>query len=237
MRAHIALGAALVLAAACLSACRTSPVARPGATPGTQGAAAPGAAGSGTRYAIDAGQSQVLVFAYRDGAMAHLGHNHVIAVRQLTGSVLLTPDRTQSSFQMDFPVEAMSVDEPTLRAAEGSDFQSTVDEAAIAGTRDHMLGESLLNSKQFPQIHLQSVQILDTAGDLSALTMLVVRTTTTQVKIPVTLQTSGDDLTASGEFDLTHAQLGLTPYSIALGALRVAERIHIRYRVSAHRQP
>ena len=34
--------------------------------------------------------------------------------------------------------------------------------------------------------------------------------------------------TASGEFDLTHAQLGLTPYSVALGALRVAETIHIR---------
>ena len=41
---------------------------------------------------------------------------------------------------MDFPVEDMSVDDAQLRAAQGADFQSTVDEAAIAGTRDHMLG-------------------------------------------------------------------------------------------------
>ena len=44
------------------------------------------------------------------------------------------------------------------------------------------------------------------------------------------------ELIASGEFDLTHAQLGLTPYSVALGALRVAERMHVRYRLVAQRE-
>ena len=44
---------------------------------------------------------------------------------------------------------------------------------------------------------------------------------------------SDDELTVSGEFDLTHSQLGLTPYSVALGALRVAERMHVRYRLVA----
>jgi hypothetical protein len=187
-------------------------------------------------YVIDGQRSLVLVLVYRDGTMAHLGHNHVIALRELHGSVVLAADRTQSSFQMDFPVEALSVDEPALRTAEGADFQSTVDEAAIAGTRDHMLGEALLNSKQFPRIALQSEQIVDNGGSLSALTTIVVRSTSAHAQIPLMLQMAGDDLMVSGEFDLTHAQLGLTPYSIALGALRVAERIHIRYRLSAHLQ-
>jgi hypothetical protein len=43
-------------------------------------------------------------------------------------------------------------------------------------------------------------------------------------------------LSASGEFDLTHAQLGLSPYSVALGAIRVAERMHVRYRLIARRE-
>jgi hypothetical protein len=51
----------------------------------------------------------------------------------------------------------------------------------------------------------------------------------------VALASTQDELTASGEFDLTHAQLGLTPYSVGLGALRVAETIHIRYRLLAQR--
>jgi len=50
------------------------------------------------------------------------------------------------------------------------------------------------------------------------------------------LQRSSDELTASGEFDLTHAELGLAPYSVALGALRVADRMHVRYRLVAQRE-
>jgi hypothetical protein len=42
-----------------------------------------------------------------------------------------------------------------------------------------------------------------------------------------------ESLTASGEFDLTHSQLGLTPYSVGLGAIRVAETMHVRFRVLA----
>jgi hypothetical protein len=234
MRLRAVLCVALVATGLSLSACRTSPGTRP---PPAQPSLTPGAATVGTRYTIDSQRSQVLVLVYRDGRLAHLGHNHVIAVRSLSGSVALGSDPTQASFQMDFPVEAMSVDEAALRSAAGADFASTVDEAAIAGTRDHMLGESLLNSAQFAQIHLQSEQIHNNAGSLSAMTTIVVRNTTAHAEVPVMLQTSGDDLTASGEFDLTHRQLGLTPYSVALGALRVAERIHIRYQLSAHRQP
>jgi hypothetical protein len=169
--------------------------------------------------------------------MAHLGHNHVIAVREVSGSVMLAADPRQTAFTMDFPVESMSVDDPALRASLGTDFQSTVDEAAVAGTRDHMLGVSLLNSKQYPTIHLQSLQVHNAADGLHALTAIAVRDTTSQADIPVSLQSSGEDLAVSGEFDLTHSQLGLTPYSVALGALRVAERMHVRYRLVAHLQP
>jgi polyisoprenoid-binding protein YceI len=236
MKRHVFREAALLIAGLSLSACHTPPGPKPAPGAVAQPGALPAAGIPGIQYAIDAQRSQVLVLVYRDGTMAHLGHNHVIAVRQLHGSVVMARDPTQSSFQMDFPVDAMSVDEAGLRSAEGPDFQTTVDEAAIAGTRNHMLGEALLNSKQFPQIHLASEQIRDNAGSVIAVATIVVRNTTAHAEIPVTLQTSGDELTVSGEFDLTHTQLGLTPYSVALGALRVAERIHIRYRLTAHRQ-
>lgn len=237
MRWQLPAATALLTAGLLLSACRTPSGPKPPvATTVQPSRGASSTTSSGVHYTIDAQQSQVVVLVYRDGKMAHLGHNHVIAIRQLSGQVVLAADPKQSSFQIDFPVDAMSVDEPAMRAAEGPDFQTTVDEAAIAGTRDHMLGESLLNSKQFAQIHLASEQIHDNEGSLSAVTAIVVRSTTAHAEIPVMLQNSGDDLTVSGEFDLTHAQLGLTPYSVALGALRVAERIHIKYRLSARRQ-
>jgi polyisoprenoid-binding protein YceI len=218
-----------------LSACRSSPGARVAPPPGTR----PGtttAPPTTTRYAIDSQRSEVLVLVYRDGRLAHLGHNHVIAVRNLTGAVNASSDPMQTSLQMDFPVDDLSVDDAQLRAAQGADFQSTVDEAAVAGTRDHMLGASLLDSKQYPQIHLQSEQVRSADDGWHILTRITVRDTTAQVEIPASLQRSDDELTVSGEFDLTHAQLGLTPYSVALGALKVAERMHVRYRLVAQRE-
>jgi polyisoprenoid-binding protein YceI len=233
---RVALCAFSVAAELALSSCVTRPGTRPPVKAGRPGVVSPAPAAT-VRYAIDSQRSQVLVLVYRDGPMAHLGHNHVIAVRELTGSVLMAGEPTQTTFAMDFAVEAMSVDDPTLRASLGPDFQSTVDEAAVAGTRDHMLGAALLNSKQYSRIHLQSLEIRKEADGLHALTSIVVRDVTAQAEIPVSLQNTGDDLMVSGEFDLTHRQLGLSPYSVALGALRVAERMHVQYRLVAHRQP
>jgi polyisoprenoid-binding protein YceI len=187
------------------------------------------------RYRIDADASEVLILIYRDGRMASLGHNHVVAVRQLTGEVVIAPDLTHSSWQLDFPVDALSVDEPQLRAAQGEDFQTRVDDVAIAGTRDHMLSTALLDAARFPIIHLQSEQVRAEADGMRMETRIVVRDHTAQLDLPLALQRTPDELIASGEFDLTHAELGLTPYSVALGALRVAERMHVRYRLVARR--
>jgi polyisoprenoid-binding protein YceI len=178
----------------------------------------------------------VRVLVYRDGPMGHLGHNHVIAVRSLSGTVALAGDVEQSRFELSFPVDGLSVDEASLRAEEGADFSTTLDEAAIAGTREHMLGIALLNATSYPTIHLQSQQLRQAADGVHITTAMTVRTVTAEVDVPVNnWHADGHELQISGEFDLTHAQLGLTPYSVALGALRVAERMHVRYRLVASR--
>jgi polyisoprenoid-binding protein YceI len=224
---------ALIVAVLCLGACRTVPNLHPPAAP-PPAVAAPAAAS--VRYRVDAARSEVLILVYRDGRLATLGHNHVLAVRELSGEIVVAADVTQSSWQLDFPVAALSVDEPQLRAAQGADFQTTVDAAAITGTRDHMLGPLLLDAAHYPAIHLQSEQVRSDADSLRVSTRIVVRDHAAEVELPVTLQTSPETLTASGEFDLTHAELGLTPYSVALGALRVADRMHVRYRLVAQRE-
>jgi len=242
--ARWALCASLIVAPLSLIACHSTPTARTPAkaaakqSSGTaNGTEAAGASAVRARYAIDAQRSEVLVLVYRDGPMGHLGHNHVIAVRSLSGSISIGSDPLQSSFTIDFPVDAMSVDEPQLRTREGPDFDTTLDEAAIAGTRDHMLGASLLNASSYPTIHLQSGGLRNATDGMHIMTDITVRTTTARVDVPVSGWHSDDrEFTVSGEFDLTHSQLGLTPYSVALGALRVAERMHVRYQLLAIRE-
>jgi hypothetical protein len=206
-------------------------------TPAEPTAGAAGAGGNGgERYVIDAQRSEVLVLVYRDGRMASLGHNHVIAVRQLSGLVVVASDLGQSRWALDFPVDALSVDEPQLRAAQGAEFQTTLGDAAIAGTREHMLGAALLDAASFPVIHLESEQVLTGVDGLRLSLSIVVRDHTARITVPVVLQRTAEELIASGEFDLTHAELGLTPYSVALGALRVADRMQVRYRLVARRE-
>jgi hypothetical protein len=230
----------LIAATLTLAACQSGTATRPPAT--TPSAAAAGVGdgvdrAAGERYVIDAQRSEVLVLVFRDGRMASLGHNHVIAVRQLSGVVVVASDLGQSRWRLDFPVDALSVDEPQLRAAQGEEFQSTLGDAAIAGTREHMLGAALLDAASFPVIHLESERILTADDGLRLAVRITVRDHAALINVPVMLERTADELIASGEFDLTHAELGLTPYSVALGALRVADRMQVRYRLVAWRDP
>ena len=184
-------------------------------------------------YRVDDQASQVLILVYRDGRMARLGHNHVLRVRQLSGEVVVPKEVANTTFTLEFPVAAMSIDETALRAGQGEDFKATVDPASIDGTRGHMLGEKLLDAAHFPVIRLQSGP-LSTDGDRwTASLSITVRDHVSTVLVPISLIIDPESLTASGEFDLTHTQLGLTPYSVGLGAIRVAETMHVRFRVLA----
>lgn len=228
----------VVLLTWCLSACAPWPGApRPAGsnTASSASIAAQTSAEQFERYGIDADRSEVLVLVYRDGPMAALGHNHVIAVRQLSGQLQVARDLAHGSFQLEFPVSALSVDEPQLRAAEGADFDSSITAAGIAGTRDHLLGPQLLDAEHYPLVQLQSNSMRTTASGLTLVTRVTVREHAAMIDVPASLKRMDDELQVSGEFDLTHTQLGLTPYSVALGALRVAEGMHVRYQLLARR--
>jgi len=127
----------------------------------------------------------------------------------------------------------MRVDEPAVRATLGDEFKAPVDSASVEGTRGHMLGDKLLNAVHFPVIRLASGPLRSEDNHWIVTLNISVRDHASAIDVPVTLSITREQLDASGEFDLTHAQLGLTPYSVGLGALRVAESIHIRFHVVA----
>ena len=56
-------------------------------------------------------------------------------------------------------------------------------------------------------------------------------------RIGKTTIVNGDKLTATGEFELTHAELGMKPFSVMLGALQVADKMKFAYRIEAEASP
>jgi hypothetical protein len=227
--AAVVIGTLLLLAA-----CRTPPAPENQREPtgSTVTAVVPGS----VLYSVDSAASQVLVLVYREGPMAALGHNHVMNLRGLTGSVQLHEVTERSRFALQFAPTDIAVDEPALRATAGADFVGNVNDAAREGTRNNMLGEKLLQAAGFPRITLNADRV-DVAADgsLVVTTRINVRGQNYHIRVPLRLQRGASDLTASGEFTLRQSELGLTPFSVMMGALRVSDAMQVRFRIVAHR--
>ena len=187
------------------------------------------------RWQVSSEQSLITIEVWRAGSMARLGHNHVIAARQITGELLLAQPLQRSTVTLSLPVAAFSVDEPPLRALAGADFSAAVPDSARTATRANMLGAGLLDAGRFPEISLQSQSILETAAGVEMALQIRLRDQVRVVPLAITLTRSNGTLTARGELSLRQSELGLTPFSVMMGALQVQDLMHLRFSIVAQR--
>ena len=189
-------------------------------------------------YRIDPQTSDVRLLVYRDGVLSTFGHNHVVSLKDFTGTIHLQPKPGQSRVELEIPVDRLIVDDAALRRLEGEDFANQPSKDDIAATRTNMLSNALLNAKQFP-----TIKVTGTSGPVdaknSAMLGLSVQLVGREIKltIPCTLKLGGDQLEASGAVELSHRQLGLKPFSALLNSLRVAEQMKFKYRIRASKEP
>jgi hypothetical protein len=191
--------------------------------------------GAGTHYEVDLSQSDIHWLVYKAGTFSKLGHNHVVSVGQLDGDVYVAPDLADSKLELSIPVEQLVVDDPMLRAREGDEFASVPSAKDIEGTRHNMLSDKVLDSEHHKLLEITGTGPVGPPGkqELHLSVSLLGRTVDLVVPTEVTLE--GDRLEASGEFKLTHEQLGMQPFSVMLGALQVANEMSFSYHVVARR--
>lgn len=189
---------------------------------------------SGQDYRIDPLASELDVLVYRAGPVARLGHNHVVTARDIAGQVTRAAQLEGSTVEIELPVERFTVDAPEARQRYGADFSSAPSAGDVAGTTANMLGEALLDATTYPQIRVAGSLRNGSAGytvdaDIS------VKNTVRHVSIPIELEIADDVLVARGRLQITHDALGLTPFRVMLGALRVAQTIDVRFALTARR--
>jgi polyisoprenoid-binding protein YceI len=220
---------AIVLAAlSLLAACQPRPPAQPRTT-------VPGAPAGATAYRLDPATSEFRFYLHADGPLSSVGHTHVISAHELAGTVWLQSPPEQSSCDIELPVEKLVVDDPRERAAAGGEFAEPLDDSARAGTRDHMLGERQLDVQHFPAVLLHCRQLRVTGDSASVDLAVSVRGRESVLTVPVKWRHDGDALAIDGEFDFRHTDVGLVPYSLMFGALRVGDVIHARFTLRARR--
>lgn len=173
---------------------------------------------------------------YREGPMEKLGHNHVIVSTALQGTIEMREPMTDSGFRLELPLESFTVDEPEARKAAGPDFAQPVPDKDREATRTNMLGPSVLDAARQPVITLAIDALEGGPAEYQARVRVGLRGEERVVAVPVAVTVEGGKLTAHAKFTLRHAELGLTPFTVGLGALRVRDAIDFDCRIEAKRR-
>jgi hypothetical protein len=233
----VGIGLLALLLAAC-----GAPRPRPAPAPpqnSVESPATPGVPAPGRVYRIDESHSELRILVYRAGPLAHLGHNHVIVNRSLRGVVSLA-EAGGSAFSMEVPVAGFVVDDAQARSQEGPDFAAAVADDAKSGTLRNMLSMAVLDADEFPMIVVKSVGAGVQGGpsggdvrDVSVAVRIRVAGHESAVNVPLRLRSGPNRLSASGSLELRQSALGLTPYSLMLGALQVQDVMTIKFDIAA----
>jgi polyisoprenoid-binding protein YceI len=179
------------------------------------------------RYAIDARGSRLTIQAFATGMLSVMGHNPVIAARDLSGEIRFAPDTFDS----------VSL---TLRIATASlTVQSDVSDKDRRDMEQTMK-EQVLETAKYPEIVIEGskVSIEKTSdGRLRAdvecnVTMHGI--TRTQ-RVPGQVFMLGDTLRAQGEFQVRQTDFGITPVSVAGGALKIKDELKCSFDLLARK--
>lgn len=229
---RLLLPTALILGLAGCPAPATRPEpSTPGAAPEATPVPAPQA--SGKLYRVVSEESEIRILVYRSGTLAKLGHNHVITSHNLIGSVTLPDDLTQTHFEIMMPVAPLAVDEPGERAAEGAEFTTAVSDVARDGTHTNLMRPEVLDGDHFAAVTVRSTGIARAGEDYEVSFQVDLKGAGHMLKAPVHLALEAQALTATGEFALKQTDLGMTPFTAALGALAVKDELHVKFKIRA----
>jgi len=215
--------AAFLAAALAISACGTQPPATPAAPPP---AAAPALQASHTAHRIVAGDSLITITVRRSGPLARMGHDHVVATRQVEGFVDIEEGRSQLRFRLD----QLTVDEAALRKEAGLETQPSAD--AIDGTRRNMFNK-VLKADTYPWVLVRAAFEPGTRDRLRA--EITLHGVTHEYKVPLQLREDGATVLASGAFRVKQTDFGITPFAVLGGALAVQDELELKFAISARR--
>jgi hypothetical protein len=185
------------------------------------------------RFQVLSDQSQLTVRVYRDGRLANLGHNHVISSNDLQGEIYLADTLQNTALELRLPVMTLDVDLPQYRSDAGDEFPGTLDQDTVSGTRANMLSEQQLNAEIWPEIVLRSREVRGSLPDSTVQFDIAVRSHIYTVEVPVHVILADDRMTVTGSFQVNQTDLGLVPFSVMMGALKVKDQLDIHFTIVA----
>jgi hypothetical protein len=179
-------------------------------------------------YGLDPQATQIDVVVRRDGPLARFGHDHVIAVRDAEGFLMLAEPETGSRADLRFAVLRLEVDEPEARQRHGLD--AGPDATDIAGTRDNLL-QHVLDAQTWPWVTLSLSEFERVDEHWSAMVVIDINGQRYKARQPFRMRSDHGVALVEGFLVLRQTELGLQPFATLGGGLRVADSFEIHFRL------
>ncbi len=174
--------------------------------------------------------SQIRIHVFRAGRAVHLGHNHVLSAPEFEGYVYWpVQGLTAARFDLEFRLDQLVFDVSSHRAALGPAFAAVLSDAAIAVTREHMLGPDNMQADRYPLVRIRSLEIAGEAPKFAARIAITLHGQTREMQIPLTVTGLPQRVNASGSLVLRQSDFGVQPYSVMGGLLAVQDDVALEF--------
>jgi polyisoprenoid-binding protein YceI len=175
------------------------------------------------RYRIDAGQSSFMVQAFVAGLLSGFGHNHNIAIKDVSGETQFT-DGTVAPASLHLGIHADSL---TVTDKVSDSARQTIEKT---------MREQVLETGKYPEITFNSTRIeatknSDTEYQAKIWGDLTLHGVTHNVPINAQLTFDYKTLRARGEFTLKMTDYSIRPPSVAGGTIKVKDTLKFTFNV------
>ena len=161
---------------------------------------------------VDAGRSSITVKVDKTGLFSAFAHNHTIQAPIASGKL----DTEKRTATLTFNAKEMKVLDEGVKDSEKAEIEQT------------MKSDKVLDIQRFPEIRFQSTSIaLQDSGHYLVRGGLTLHGTTRPVEFPVAF-TKGR---YTGAVKLKQTDFGITPVSIAGGAVKVKDVIEVVFEI------
>lgn len=192
--------------------------------------------GDGIVYALEPTASTVRIYAFRGGAAAKAGHNHIFAAPRFEGQAYAPRDAVgKARFDLRLRLDELTVDDPAWRVETGDAFAGERSISDIEGTLRNMLGTRGLDAARYPFVSLKSVSVSGDWPILIAEVAVTLKDITRTQPVMLRVQRSPERIGVTGTLVLRQSDFGIAPFSALGGLLAVQDAVAISFELVGRR--
>lgn len=177
-------------------------------------------------FLFDPDSSRIDILVRREGPLARFGHDHVIVARNAEGFLLFEQPLHGSRADLRIDIDNLHVD--PAEARQRYRLNTEPDAEDIAATREN-LRFRVLESARWPYIFIGVSDISEEGDTHSARLDIAVRDSVISRREDFQIGFHGRELVIEGSLKLLQTELGLEPFSVLGGGLRVADELEIHF--------